>query len=187
MKYKTLLLLLLCVVFLSGYKYKHNVPPIDGTNNATERNSRGIMYMEMGQYAAAMSEFQIAISLSPDAPTSSAYYNNLGLLMLKLNRANDAKDCFKKAIDRNPVFLEYYKNLITASGQAGSLNSDLNMYLSQIASDNNNSQAYFMAGLIYAEKGQKVLAVQYLKRFTKLEKVNFLSGAANNMIKELEK
>lgn len=186
MKFKALFLIVLCGLFLSGYEYKYNVPKIDGTNNAVNRNNRGIMYMEMGYYAAAMTEFQIAITLSPDATSSAAYYNNLGLLYTKLNNLNAAKECFEKATSLNPVFMEYYKNIVKTSEKAGTLNIDLNNYLSQINADSNNSQAYLMAGLIYAQLGQKELAVGYLKRFVVLEKVNFLSSAANKLIKELE-
>lgn len=186
MKFKTLFLLIICGLFLSGYEYKYNVPKLDGTNNAANRNNKGIMYMEMGYYAAAMTEFQIAISLSPDATSSAAYYNNLGLLYSKLNNLNAAKECFQKAISLNPVFMEYYKNLITASEKAGTLNIDLNNYLSQINADGNNSQAYLMAGLIYAQLGQNELAIGYLKRFIALEKVNFLSSAASKLIDKLD-
>ncbi len=171
---------------MQGYEYKYNVPVLDATNNAAVRNDKGIMYMEMGQYAAAMSEFKIAISLSPNAPSSAAYYNNLGLLYVKLNQTTRAKECFEQAIKLNPVFLEYHKNLISIYAKSGQANNILNQALAQINADNKNSNAYFTAGLIYAQMGRKDDAKRYLKKYVTLEKTNVLSGAVKQMIINLE-
>lgn len=187
MRFLGLFLIIISCFFLQGYEYKYNVPPLDATNNATSHNSKGIMYMEMGQYAAAMSEFKIAISLNPDSPASAAYYNNLGLLYMKLNQLNKAQECFNAAIKINPVFIEYHRNLIRLYDKAGILDTVLSENLKAIKNDDKNSQAYFMAGLICAQMGRKNNAIQYLKTFTSLEKNQILSRAVKQYISELKK
>ncbi len=186
MKLKYLALLIVACFFLQGYEYKYNVPILDATNNAAGRNNKGIMFMEMGQYQAAMTEFQIAISLNPDSPASSAYYNNLGLAYMKLGFLKEAQQCFQKAIDLNPVFLEYHKNMVRLYGKTGQLQGLLDGYLKEVSADKNNSNAYFMAGLIYAQLGQREIAIKYLKRFAKLEKNQILSRGVYEYIEELK-
>lgn len=186
MKLKFCVLLFLLCFFLQGYKYEYQVPVIDPTNNAANHNSQGIMYMDMGYYSTAMSEFKIAISLNPDSPASAAYYNNLGMLYLKFNMLNEAQECFKKAISLNHVFLEYHTNLIKTYEKSGVLSSKLNEALNQISTDNKNSEAYFMAGLIYAQMGQNEQAIKHLKRFATLEKNQVLARGIKQKISELQ-
>ncbi len=186
MKLKFSIFLFLLCFFLQGYKYEYHVPVLDPANNAASHNSQGIMYMEMGFYATAMSEFKIAISLNPDSPASAAYYNNLGMLYLKFNMLNEAQTCFNKAISLNHVFLEYYTNLIQTYEKSGQLSSKLNEYLAQISADSQNSEAYFMAGLIYAQMGQNEQAIKYLKRFAALEKNQVLARGVKQKISELQ-
>ena len=186
MKKFLLFFIILFSFLLQGYEYKYNVEPLDATNNATKRNSNGIMYMEMGQYNAALEEFRIAILLSPNAPTSAAYYNNLGLLYEKMNRPQNAQECFEKAIQLNPVFVEYYKNLVSLYKKTGQESTMLNKYLNEISLNKKNSSPYFYVALIYAQNNQKELAIKYLKEYRKLEKLNILSYAAKQMIEELK-
>ena len=186
MKIKFLIFLFILCFLLQGYTYEYKVPVLDPANNAASHNSQGIMYMEMGFYSTAMSEFQIAISLNPDSPASAAYYNNLGILFLKFNMINEAQECFTKAISLNHVFLEYHTNLIKTYEKSGCLNAKLNEYLNQISKNNKNSDAYFMAGLIYAQMGQNEQAIKYLKRFTTLEKNQVLARGIKQKISELQ-
>ncbi len=186
MKLKYLALLICTCFFLQGYEYEYNVPKLNATNNAAARNNKGIMYMEMGQYGAAMTEFKIAVSLNPDSPASSAYYNNLGLVYMKFGQLKEAQECFERAIELNHVFLEYHKNLVRLYAQAGVLEKHLAKYEADIVSDKMNSKAYFMAGLISAEIGNKKEAVKYLKRFVKLERNQILARGVSQYIEEIK-
>ena len=187
MRIKTLFALFILTFFLQGYEYKYEVPKLDATNNAASRNSKGIMYMEMGHYNAAMTEFKVAISLNPNSPASAAYYNNLGLLYMKMNKLTEANECFEKAISLNPVFLEYYKNKIDLYDRAGIIDSYLSRYLKEIQQDDKNSNAYLMAGLICQQMGQKQNAVNYLKRYLSIEKNNVMARAIKQEIKDLQR
>ena len=171
---------------MQGYEYKYDVPVLDATNNAINRNNQGIMYMEMGNYAAAMTSFKTAIALNPNSPASAAYYNNIGLLYTKLGQYKEAQDCFNAAISINPVFLEYYKNQIDMYAKAGLLNSFLNNSLAQINQNSKNSQAYLYAGLAYAQMKNSSLAKKYLNNFVLLEKNQILSRAIKQYISELD-
>lgn len=187
MKIKSILTLIILTFFLQGYEYKYEVPKLDATNNAASRNSKGIMYMEMGYYNAAMTEFKVAISLNPNSPASAAYYNNLGLLYIKINKLIEASECFDKAISLNPVFLEYYKNKVDVLDKSGVIDKFLSRYIKQINQDNKNSNAYLMAGLICAQMGQKANAINYLQQYVAIEKTNVMSRAVKQEIKDLKR
>lgn len=178
-------LLLICITLFTGYEYKYEVEPLDATKNAINRNTNGIMYMEMGYYHAAENEFKIAISLVPNSPSSAAYYNNLGLLYLKINQYTKAEQCFLDAIDINPVFLEYYKNLVFTFSKMNVLDKKLRFYLDQIDNAPKNSNAYLFVGLIYMQKGNKELAAKYLKEYLKLEKDIVLARAIKQLLYEM--
>ena len=185
-KYFYLFIICILCVFSQGYKYEYVIDPLDAARNAANRNNTAIMYMEMGHYQAAETEFKIAISLLPNSPNSAAYYNNLGLLYLKINNFIGAKDCFQKAIDINPVFLEYYKNLVATYAKEKSLDEFLELNLEKISQNSSNSEGYLYAGLIYAEQKNYTLGIQYLSEYIKLEKNRILSRGIKQLIYELQ-
>jgi len=187
MKFKILATIFVLSFFLQGYEYKYEVPKLDATNNAASRNNKGIMYMEMGHYNAAMTEFKVAISLNPNSPASAAYYNNLALLYIKMNKLSEANDCIEKAISLNPVFLEYYKSQVTLYDKSGTIDKYRTRYLKQIEQDENDSHAHLMTGLICAQMGQNENAVKYLKRYISLEKNNIMRQGVKREIKELSR
>ena len=121
MRFKVFLLILLTGIFLQGYKYEYHIEPLNAAANAADRNNQGVSYMEMGHLNHAIAEFKLAIALSPNAPSSAAYYNNLGIAFSKIGAVDSARPCFEKAIELNPVFLEYYNNLIDIYAQDGSI------------------------------------------------------------------
>ena len=169
-KSSLIIIFLTVALFLQGYSFEYKVEELDSARNAANRNNTAIMYMEMGHYQAAETEFKIAISLVPNSPSSAAYYNNLGLLYLKIKNYIGAEDCFTNAININPVFLEYYKNLVATYANQNILNEKLNSYLSLIEKDSQNSLAYLYAGLIYIELGDNTLATNYLTQYVNFEK-----------------
>lgn len=186
MKFKALILIIISCVFLQGYKYEYHVEPLNAAANAVERNNQGVAYMEMGHLNHAIAEFRLAIALSPNAPTSATFYNNLGIAYSKIGAYGAAQPCFEKAIKLNPVFLEYYNNLVNSYVNQGNINTKLAEYNSQVASNNMNSQALFMLGLIYKQTGDKSNAINCFRRYIQIEKENILSRAAKQMIYELK-
>lgn len=186
MKFKVLALIIVSCLFLSGYKYEYHVEPLNAAANAVERNNQGVAYMEMGHLNHAIAEFRLAIALSPNAPTSATFYNNLGIAYSKIGAYSAAQPCFEKAIELNPVFLEYYNNLVNSYANQGNINSKLAQYKSQTAANNMNSQALFMQGLIYKETGDKNNAINCFRRYIQIEKENVLSRGAKQMIYELK-
>ena len=186
MKFKVLTFLFLISFLLQGYKYEYQVEPLNAAANAADRNNQGIAYMEMGQYNHAIAAFKLAINLSPNAPSSAAYYNNLGLAYMKLGAYSLAEPCFKKSTELNPVFLEYYTNLVSAYAQKGTIYNELNKYKLQTNADSKNSDAYFMQGLIYKQIGDNEKAVNSLKKYISIEKENVLSRGAKQLIFEIK-
>lgn len=186
MKFRAVLLILISCLFLSGYKYEYHVEPLDATANAVERNNQGVAYMEFGHLNHAITEFRLAIALSPNSPSSATFYNNLGIAYSKIGAYGAAQPCFEKAIELNPVFIEYYNNLVTSYANDGSLASRLQTYKAQASANKMNSEALFMMGLIYRELGDKNNAIDCFRRYIQIEKENVLSRGAKQMIYELK-
>lgn len=186
MKFKSFLLIFIACFFLQGYTYEYYVEPLNAANNAADKNNQGVAYMEMGHLNHAISAFKLAIALSPDAPASAVYHNNLGIAYMKIGAYSAAKPCFERAIELNPVFLEYYNNLVKVFEKEGLLESKLNEYLTIVETDRLNSYAYFMAGLIYKQLGDKENAINSFKTYISIEKQNVMSRAAKQLIFELK-
>lgn len=111
---KILLIVLipLITVMLCGSKSTQFV--INAEANATMHNNLGLRCIEEKYYYGAIKEFEIAIKLNPNTQVSSVYYNNLGRTYMKINYPNLAEEQFVKAIEKNPLNFEFYKNLTEA-------------------------------------------------------------------------
>lgn len=186
MRIKIFLFILISCFFLQGYKYEYHVEPLNAAANAVDRNNQGVAYMEMGHLNHAIAEFRLAIALSPNSPSSATFYNNLGIAYTKIGAYSAAQPCFERAIELNPIFLEYYNNLVNSYAKDGSLHSRLKTYQAQASADRMNSQALFMMGLIYKELGDKNNAISCFRHYVQIEKENVLARGAKQMIYELK-
>lgn|SRR5574341_29384 len=74
---------------------------------ATIFSDRGLAYVNLQQYDAAMDDFGNAIRLEGG---NAVFYNNRGLVHLTLRRFDDALEDFTKAITLSPGSAAYYNN-----------------------------------------------------------------------------
>ena len=108
---KAFTLILLCLLFFcTGYKkpYKYT---IQAEKDAFYHNNLGINYLKDRAYYAAIQEFKIAISLSPETQASAIFYNNLGETYSFIGYPDMAQDCFENAIRLYGLNFKYYMNL----------------------------------------------------------------------------
>jgi tetratricopeptide (TPR) repeat protein len=66
-------------------------------------NSRGLTYIELGEYDKAISDFERVIQLSPDFPIGHTYYSvegckNLGIAYSKMGDKEKAKEFYQEAL-----------------------------------------------------------------------------------------
>lgn len=150
--------LFICIfIFTTGYaKPTVGITEIDAVNNAYIHNNHGLVYMEMGNYYAAVLEYKMAIQLNPNTQATAIYYNNLAKCYLKLDFYKYAAECELSAIKLYPLNIEFYINLAKAYKGMGILDKKIVEY-----SKSTKALDKILIGLMYAEKGdnQKALIV----------------------------
>ncbi len=159
---------------------------IDPTKNAVWHNERGLFFLGLRYYAAAIKEFQLAITLNPDSEVSSTFYNNLGRSYYEIGDYNSAEIIYKKAIELKPYYLEFRENLIKTYEQKGTLNEIVEFHNNLIIEDPGNLQSYLMLGLIYKKYQNNDYALIYLNKFVQLAPEFGITNQIKQIISDLK-
>lgn len=141
---------------------------IDPAKNAVWHNEKGLFYLDMKYYEAAIREFQLAVLLNPDSEASAFFYNNLGKAFYKVGYYENAEINFNKAIELKPYYLEFYENLIKTYEKKNILNKIAERHNKLIVENPNNLQSYILLGLIHKNYGNNDYAAMYLNKFIQL-------------------
>ena len=177
------IVIILALLLIQTITYSYDVIGLTDVNpekNAYVHNNYGLMYLDMGQYYAAIQEFKIAISLNPNTQASSVYYNKLGETYLKLGYYTMSLDCFERAIDKNPLNFKYYLNLVTSYQYMGVLDKKLNYLLKNKKTPLDD----ITIGLIYIAKGQKQKGIAILDNFVMKEPKLFITDGVKYYIQQ---
>lgn len=158
-KYSYIFVVLCILIFTVGYA-KPDFEVIDSQKNAYIHNNRGLMYVEQGNFFAAVKEFKMAIDLNPGTQATAVYFNNLGNVYYRLDFSKYAIQCFESAIALYPLNVEYYKNLAKAYKQQGTIKSKINR-----AAKSNNIFDKVLLGFLYLESGEKTRGLITLDSF----------------------
>lgn len=146
---KIFAILLLCALILcTGYKkpYKYT---IRAEKDAFYHNNLGINHLKDRIYYAAIQEFKIAISLSPDTQASAIFYNNLGETYNFIGYPDMAKDCFENALKLYGLNFKYYINMAECYVMLGTAKAKIN--------ELKNSEDVFdriQLGILYVKTGE---------------------------------
>lgn len=146
--------------------------------NAIHHFREGQKWMEVGQYDAAVREFQIAIRLKPDTVMTAAIYNNLGLSYMKVQQFPKAIVSFQQAISLNPNFSLYYENLVKAYGKSGAVPAAIRQLEQAVIHNRDDVQAWYLLGLLHHAAGDAEAAERALQTFVKLAPHSELADAA---------
>lgn len=165
----------------SGYK-KPDVYKIDATKNAYLHNNIGLQYLSEKYYAAAIQEFKIAISLSPNTQATASYYTNLGDTYMIIGHPDLAQDCYERALNQYSLNFKYYKNLAKCYKQRNILSGKIKQY-----SEDPNPLSKIMLGLLYAESGNINRAIILLDEFAMSEPDLMITISVKQEIRELVK
>lgn len=174
------LLLLFCIgIFCSAYS-KPDVNDIDAEKNAYLHNNYGLVYIEQGNYYAAVQEFKIAIDLNPNTQATAIYYNNLGEVYLKLGFGKYAAQCFETAKTLYPLNVQYYVNLAKAYKTLDVLQNMINKI-----SKSKNVLDKILLGFMYIEAGNKSLGMAVLDDFCLTEPDLIITLGVKYYMKEI--
>ncbi len=147
-------------------------------DNAIYHFHQGEMWMSVGQYGAAIREFQIAIRLKPETAMTSSLYNDLGSAYLEAREFPRAIVSFQQAIKLNPNFSLYYENLVRAYGKEGEIQSAIAQLHQATQNNHNDVQAWYLLGLLYKANGYKTASRNAFQTFVQLAPSSELTDVA---------
>lgn len=153
---------------------------IDASKNSVFHNSVGLRYLEEHCYYAAVQEFKIAISLNPNSQSAAVSYNNLGRAYMELGFAQQAQDCFERAIKLYGLNFEYYKNLANCYVALGKGKQKIKEYR-----DESNPLNKVMLGLLYVMTGDKRAGMITLDSFCLAEPKLIITDGVREYLKAL--
>ncbi len=180
LKQTKIFLILILMIFIQGSTFE-----INPTKNAVWHNEKGLFFLRFGNYYGAIEEFKIAIALNNNSQASAAFYHNLGKAYYKLGVYEVSSECFHKAINFNPNFLQYYQSLIESCEAQKITNKMLQKYQQIIDKEPYNSRTYLMLGLIHKKLGNKNKAIMYLSEFKRLEPDLDVTKQVDSMLRQL--
>lgn len=155
---------------------------IDASKNSVFHNAVGLRYLEEHCYYAAIQEFKISISLNPNSQSAAVSYNNLGRAYMELGFAEQAQDCFERAIKLYGLNFEYYKNLANCYVALGKGKQKINEYR-----NNSNPLNKIMLGLLYIKTGDKRAGMITLDSFCLSEPELLITDGVKEYLKTLSK
>ncbi len=170
--------LLLVTVFCSAYKKPYRYT-IQAEKDAYYHNNVGINYLKDRVYYAAIQEFKIAISLSPNTQASAIFYNNLGETFTYIGYPDSALDCFENAIMLYGLNLKYYMNLIDCY-----INLKITDSKMKELQASNNLYDRIKLGILYIKTGEIRKGVNTLDEICTEEPDLLITPAIRQYIKE---
>src|SRR5574337_516858 len=114
--------------------------------DASVYNNLGNIYLSLGLYEDALSQFSKAISLKPNIVES---YNSRGIAHFNRRQYDDAIEDYSKAIGYNSSFIEAYVNRGNAFDEKGLQDSALLDYSRAIELNSGYKDAYYNRGIIF--------------------------------------
>ena len=139
-----LLTTILCVGYRKPYRYV-----IDAERDAYYHNNVGLNYLRDRIYYAAIEEFKIAITLSPDTQATAVFQSNLGETYMYIGYPEMARICFEDALERYKLNFKYYLNLAECYEQLKIVQTKIKEYQA-------SKSVYdkIMLGLLYIKTGE---------------------------------
>ena len=130
-------------------------------------------------YYAAIQEFKIAISLSPNTQSTSVYLRNIGDAYMEIGYPDYAKQPYEDAIAQFGLNLEYYQKLAKCYKALGLIPKKINEY-----SNSDNPLNKVMLGVLYIENGDLKRGTIILDGFAMSEPDLIITPAIKQYIRE---
>ena len=173
------LLLLMILVFCSGYKKPYRYT-IDAEKDAFYHNNVGLNYLKDRIYYAAIQEFKIAIQLSPNTQATAIFKNNLGETYDFIGYPDMARVCFEDAIKLYGLNFKYYLNLTDCYNKLGIVKTKI-----KELSASENPYDKILVGLLYIQSGEVRKGVILLDELCAAEPDLVITSAIRQYLKEV--
>ena len=114
--------------------------------------------------------------------TLGAYFNNVGMVMFRARRADDAVFYLEQSTALNPKALDALNNLANLYSEQKQYDRAVSLYRKALETDSNNWQTYFNLGIALAEAGKEDDAIT---AFTQAAQINPLHAPSHNVLARL--
>ena len=111
----------------------------------------GSVYLRVGQFDEATTQFQAAVALDPG---SAQIHYDLGLALSHRGQLDEAMAQFQKAIQIDPQFAGTHNHLGSILLQKGKSDEAMVEYQKALALDPHSAPAHYNLGMAFSEKGQ---------------------------------
>ena len=173
--------LLLTMIFCSGYRkpYKY---VINAEKDAFFHNDNGLLYLREKTYYAALQEFKIAISLSPNTQSTAIFKTNMGKTYMIMGYPELAKQPLEEAIKAYGLNFQYYLNLADCYEKLGIIPQ-------KIAEYENSAYVYdkIILGILYIKTNNITRGIITLDDFCYSEPDLLITPAIKQYIKDLKR
>lgn len=177
--------LLVLLGAMGGGTAQANLEYYQVDDNAMLHFMKAQQWVEFGQPAQAIGEYQAAIKLKPATGMTAVLYNNLGLTWLKLKQVDQAIVAFQEALELSPQNHQLYENLVKAYQQGNRAEDATNQLVDQLTRNSSDDQAWYLLGLLYESLSYKAYAEEAYQNVVLLAPKSFLSDAARQRLKDL--
>lgn len=169
--------MLVCSGYRKPYKYT-----IDAEKDAFFHNNVGLNYLRDRIYYAAIEEFKIAITLSPNTQATAIFKANLGETYMYIGYPEMARICFEDALKAYGLNFKYYINLADCYAQLGIMNSKIKEY-----QKSKSIYDKITLGLLYIKTGETRKGVIVLDDVCLSEPDLLITPAIRQYLKEVTK
>ena len=167
----------LCSAYRKPYRYT-----INAEKDAYFHNNVGLNYLRDRIYYAAIQEFKIAISLSPNTQSTSVFKSNLGETYMYIGYPDMARTCFEEALKMYGLNFKYYINLANCYVQLNIVQSKIKEY-----KDSESLYDKIMLGLLYIKNGETRKGVVILDDICMSEPDLLITPSIRQYLKEISK
>lgn len=166
-----------CCGYRKPYRYT-----INAEKDAYNHNNIGLNYLRDRIYYAAIEEFKIAITLSPNTQSTAIFKTNLGDTYMYIGYPDMARICYEDALKMYGLNLKYYMNLAKCYEQLNIVQTKIKEYEAS-----KNTYDKIMLGILYIQSGQKRRGVIVLDDICLSEPDLLITSAIKQYLKEVTK
>ena len=174
-----LIFLLFIMVFCSAYR-KPDRYIIKAEKDAFYHNNVGLNYLKDRIYYAAIQEFKIAISISPNTQSTAVFMDNLGKTYNFIGYPDLALPCFEDAIKLYGLNFKLYLDLVETYKLLGLTDAKIKTFEA-------SSDVYdrIKLGVLYVESGDVRKGINTLDEICVSEPDLLITPAIRQYIKEI--
>lgn len=129
--------------------------------SATDRYNLANCYVRIGDFVQAEREYRKALAVDPEHPE---IYNNLALLLVKMQRFNEAKNVLNKMLLYKSADAGYFENMGLIYDAQGEYGLAVEQYRKVLELNPDSSSAYNKLAVTYFKKGDTERAILLLEQ-----------------------